>query len=107
MVAQNSETDKHTPGPWEVVTYTGWKINLERGDWAGEIRAENGEKIYYGAASFNAVPKLANARLIAASPDLLEACQFAADAIFHGNFTEEAMHRCFAAIAKARGEVQS
>ncbi len=33
---------------------------------------------------------------------LIDACQFAGDAIFHGQFAEEAMHQCYAAVEAAR-----
>jgi hypothetical protein len=33
---------------------------------------------------------------------LIDACQFAGDAIFWGQFTDEAMHQCYAAIEAAK-----
>jgi hypothetical protein len=64
----------HTPGPWLMATYTDHKPNADRGDWCGEIYSKTGGKVYHGPFSFHAVPNEANARLIAAAPDLLAVC---------------------------------
>ena len=63
----------HTPGPWTVVHYE-WK-NKGGGDFVGRIEGPNGEKVYRGAASFHAISNLANARLIAAAPEMHDACE--------------------------------
>lgn len=65
---------QHTPGPWYMGTYTDHKPDADRGDWCGEIYSKEG-KIYHGPFSFNALPNEANARLIAAAPDLLRALE--------------------------------
>ena len=79
-----SEKTMHTPGPW-VVT---------RGSWSKDCNAQyelEGVKVLQAA----------DARLIAAAPDLLEALQ---DALFLlWPYTEEAK-KAVAAIAKATGE---
>lgn len=64
----------HTPGPWTLYTYN-WSDKGRDGDWAGYISGPNGERVYGGAASFHAINKLDNARLIARAPDLLAACE--------------------------------
>jgi hypothetical protein len=55
-------TNKHTPGPWRYWHEDGY---------CGELNAPNGSLI----AAFESEPHEANARLIAAAPDLLEALQ--------------------------------
>lgn len=87
-------TTKHTPGPWKV-SYT--KISV--------ITAENGAVI----AKVNKIDGLvnlqANARLIAAAPELLEALIECLDCEF--SVTDRAaINKARAAIAKATGENQ-
>lgn len=54
--------NKHTPGPW--------KFWYEPG-YCGEINAANGASV----CSFVTEPNAANAQLLAAAPDLLEALE--------------------------------
>jgi hypothetical protein len=60
---------KHTPGPWKAQTH----ISLDR----MEIRDANGRRIAECAMDFpmSAITHDANASLIAAAPELLEALQ--------------------------------
>ena len=94
-----------TPGPWKVVPYDGEAFNIIT-HIAGElsiIRADDGPVDLYGIE--------ADARLIAAAPDLLKACEVAYDAI---NFSphdvllnsreERALELIETAIGKAEGE---
>ena len=93
---------KHTPGPWE-----NHKWNCEE----HQISA-NGGTISLVSHSHSLVPEAeadANARLIAAAPDLLEACRAAILAI--GEWTGKApptlntaFEKCMAALAKATKE---
>lgn len=55
---------KHTPGPWKVAAIPGSVIALDNATIA---------KVFYGERSVCD----ANARLIAAAPDMLGACQLA------------------------------
>ena len=107
----SKEAMKHTPGPWVVcrgvvhqipvasVAMDGLKLNV-----AHVTGIRNGEG-------------LANARLIAAAPDLLEALQQATSALewrwervanraapVHETAIQEAYNQARAAIAKATGE---
>ena len=98
---------QHTPGPWYVGTefndqgrhiYAAQKVRHEDGDeWHPLIACTDDDE--------RLVDWQANARLIAAAPDLLEALQRMLDAPSHG--THEAMRRANeaarAAIAKATG----
>jgi succinate dehydrogenase/fumarate reductase-like Fe-S protein len=76
---------EYTPGPWEVLTYVGWGPP-KKGDWCGSIENAEGERVYHGAASFNAVPRLADALLIAASPDMHAALEAQAARDAHGRW---------------------
>lgn len=85
---------KHTPGPW---------IHEGHGDITG---TENGRK-YDVACVYLRIPagrQDANARLIAAAPDLLEALRMMlTEAVFDGTTGTDAAR---AAIAKATGKTQ-
>ena len=63
-------TDAHTPGPWVADEYPHgdcWQIKYgTHGNWLAEVMIDGDHK---GAA--------ADARLIAAAPDMLEACRTA------------------------------
>ena len=80
--------NKHTPAPWHVAN--GVQIRSERDQIAKVWMMRHGEG-------------KANAHLIAAAPDLLEALEVAADALEMAEFFEKAA-QARAAISKARGE---
>jgi hypothetical protein len=97
-------TDKHTPGPWE------WAESYN-GLWNPETREEvlthqdyEGMWLSYGASQD------ANARLIAAAPDLLDALRgivalWDHHASAHGDGVIYPLHKAAkSAIAKATGE---
>lgn len=94
---------KHTPGPWEVVPKTGGAIVTASGVSVGMANK----------SSFSFGQRLANARLMAAAPQLLEALMlweridalaytqdFASDMEMYNT----AMKATKAAIASATGE---
>lgn len=91
-----------TPGPWKAVK--GLEGDIEMGiDWSIETDE-------VGVA---AIPPLcdgdhaANARLIAAAPELLEACEAMVDDLADRSKeggTIRAIEKALAAIAKAKGE---
>lgn len=90
---------QHTPGPWEIdqAIRHGFTVYSEQSGFIVGYMDEEGR---YGA-----VESEANARLIAAAPDLLEALEtiVATERDRHGYhpaWTDQAR----AAIAKARGE---
>ena len=90
----------HTPGPWKLGQYLGsprqFVIHMDVGDKG------RGLDVAFTSAAFGNNETIANARLIAAAPDLLEAlkrCKF--DSL---NMTLEDREFCRAAIAKATGE---
>lgn len=89
---------KHTPGPWKVVNFDG--------NVSSEIRAENGVMVGnpYGPAGRWAEVREeheANANLIAAAPDLLEACKEAYRIIHNDAYVNDLLKK---AIAKAEGK---
>ena len=102
---------KHTPGPWQ--------IRFARNGYPYQIDAPNGSEgaggirtvTRWGAISFpSSTEGLANARLIAAAPDLLEAAKTLveshkeADPMAAGMMLACALHMAEAAIARATGE---
>lgn len=84
-----SEIQGHTPGPWRV------ERPYIRG--AGRVIAslESGR---------NEVEDTANARLIAAAPELYGALVDLIGFLFHGKKDRQAILRATAALAKARGD---
>ena len=85
-------TDAHTPGPWVADEYPHgdcWQIKYgTHGNWLAEVMIDGDHK---GAA--------ADARLIAAAPDLLEALRLARDHFV--NSKSACAEICDAAILKA------
>lgn len=88
----------HTPGPWQIGQYE-WLIETDGGDEIAQTDASS--------QNFRA-----NARLIAAAPDLLDALQSLYDsqngppllAPRHVEFWNKAMAAAKAAIARAEGK---
>jgi hypothetical protein len=69
----------YTPGPWEVdPSYHWYERSVRPGKYHAQVRAMNGEAwtpIARCQSNAQSVDNEANARLIAAAPALLEACQ--------------------------------
>ena len=91
----------HTPGPW---TANGADVAKPY-----YINGPDGEVIVNGSNEEYGVIGRANARLIAAAPELLEACM-TADSILqvpgHGREYDEIRNMLKDAIAKATGETE-
>jgi hypothetical protein len=88
----NNMSTKHTPGPWSDRNGRIFQTDREELTIANVGRAFDGD---YSPA---------NARLIAAAPDLLEALQLAVRQNSHDMLmTGEELRKCEAAIAKATG----
>lgn len=109
---------KHTPGPWECYparNYSGFAI-APRGTLPtlAAVERPRGNANTLNVTAFNFPGETeANARLIAAAPELLEALMTAKEAIraLHGPNQWDIYDRCSpemkvinAAIARARGE---
>lgn len=91
-----TEQEGHTPGPWRVDP--SYAADVQSGDGALEIACTHPEILTDGKApGFEEC--CANARLIAAAPDLLEALQYLV-LLGGGDCLEPAR----AAIARATGE---
>ena len=85
----------HTPGPWRVAPASLYPsgINVDS--------ASVNKYVCLVAGDFNNEAGQADARLIAAAPELLQALQYLRDCIERGH--EPAMRDVNAAIAKAKG----
>jgi len=95
----HSEPD-HTPGPWDI-------RSLDMTDYA----VVGPERKVCNVAFYSKPENKANARLISAAPDLLQAAKQAEEALHHmmsANGMEPHEHECYtdlkAALAKAEGE---
>lgn len=89
---------QHTAGPWRI----DWNISrLDIFAAGGQLIARLLRSTKDGAPTYDDAEAIANARLIAASPDLLECLESAAM-----NATGERRSRYLAAIAKATGSQQ-
>jgi hypothetical protein len=80
---------KHTPGPWDSSTY--------------EVEANDGTLICNMSGWKSPEASKANARLIAAAPELLEALKNIYDLLEDGHW-QETKRRIFELIAKAEGQ---
>lgn len=110
--------NKHTPGPWIVGSYDFLDqqvyIDAPSGDPDLGYKSWEGVAIAYGceeSPSKGLEKAKANAMLIAAAPDLLEALEFVADIDIAGAddrvirfILVTAQHKVAAAIAKAKGD---
>lgn len=100
----------HTPGPWRASENGKWVVaDSDIGTWSDE----DNNAFYGGALVCESIVSTDNALLIAAAPDLLAACEKAAEALnkeqLGWTLTPEeaerfdAMLHLVAAIAKAKG----
>jgi hypothetical protein len=88
----------HTPGPWE---------DLSDGHWASVRTTHHaGHAIDCNHSGKNAAEDCANARLIAAAPDLLAALKAARDwdTLAADGISDPVLSQITAAIAKAEGQ---
>lgn len=83
---------KHTPGPWVADTENAWPVQTGCCPLVGRPYS-----IAHGTRNVAAASKPEDARLIAAAPDLLEACKAAL------SDDQPYIAKCRAAIAKATG----
>lgn len=101
----------HTPGPWRVVDSGAWDISVVADGTVCHIN-NHGEWFPKGQdtmAGRNHNRMLSDARLIAAAPDLLAACQSALMWLLFEGYPEDNAHvtRCADAIRKATGSDHS
>ena len=101
---------KGTPGPWEAVSNERyWEIREE----TGQIADLGASQFWFDGGDMNGPVTTANAQLIAASPELLEACLRARNQFYAAGYepkagsmnpTECLLAQLIAAISKATGE---
>ncbi len=93
MNANTKEATSYTPGPWKQ----GWQLThiTKNGQTLAQV-------IYQGHHPAMEAEALANTTLIAAAPELLEACKKAKEYFYLG-MPLEVMQMLDAAIAKAEG----
>lgn len=90
--------NKFAPGPWKIQrqnpspTTGEWMISGQKPGYLAEVRDCGSGDV------------MANASLIAAAPDLLEALQLVVDTTENGGWPSAALVIAKAAIAKAMGE---
>lgn len=105
---------RHTRGPWSVgadlrAVIVNWRDesgNLSRDATTSNGWAKNVAKIPHGTWA-SVTEHVANAKLIAAAPDLLEALETVWDAYgFDPSIDSSIWQTVLAAIAKAKGENQ-
>ena len=94
----------HTPGPWATHKTEGNGGNIP--DRLEIVGPEEGRKrsLIASIYGFKLPEGQANARLIAAAPELYEALVNLMDFLFHGKKDRQMILRARAALAKARGE---
>ncbi len=102
---------KHTPGPWVLEILQGYDSFDCPVDSDVEITAADGKHIHshdLGYRDDTDEEIKANARLIAAAPDLLDALKALTDrmSLYAGHHDDELTKIGRAAIAKATGEAQ-
>jgi len=96
---------KPTPGPWRVIHFRGSIAD----DFAVYTDGLENDHLVVGEFTGHPRTRLANARLVAAAPDLLEAAEQALDGLRAGGMageimTLEAMDALADAVKKARGQ---
>lgn len=86
---------KHTPGPWFATVQPGQVVGVHTYT----------HQVMYGDDCIASLLTKADAHLIAAAPDLLEACKAASKIVHAANTTEadQVYDTLCAAIAKAEG----
>lgn len=108
------KTEKHTPGPWDTEPFPyGFTVSLDPLNamriYSTDPGTENEFTVGYSVDN-DRQTRTANARLIAAAPDLLEACETAYHTLcemtteeFQRGADKPLRQLLFQAIAKARG----
>jgi len=94
-----------TPGPWTFRPFS-WRVkDVNHAEPHMKVIIGHGEQGLAYTVGLNNATDLANARLIAAAPDLLEACELARDFMNDVGATKEhlAVEKVFKALAKAEG----
>jgi hypothetical protein len=97
-------SEGHTPGPWFAV---GYQVEIES-ETVADICTTNANLFGQGGLHDDA-RAMANARLIAAAPDMLEMLEVARDCLEVSNYEgedDEVLAAIASVIAKAKGELK-
>lgn len=96
-------SSKHTPGPWEVRTIDNSLGSVDT--VGGVVTVAQAQEVSVADRNLGSPERKANARLIAAAPDLLEALQSLVACITstRGPNADAALHASRLAILKATG----
>jgi hypothetical protein len=95
---------QHTPGPWFAV---GYQVEIES-ETVADICTTNAHLFGQGGLH-NDARAMANARLIAAAPDMLKMLEVARDSLEVSNYEgeeDDVLAAIAAVIARAKGEVK-
>ena len=91
--------NKHTPGPWEVHSLQGAYY------WVSDAESDGQTVCVFNHREMDRPDEIpANARLIAAAPDLLEACEASLEALSETIHCIDLRRQLKRVIAKARGD---
>lgn len=108
IAAPNNTTNmntKHTPGPWRQSTVNPCSVNKGGGKTAIGITTTHGTDDQNYTEFFPSKDEAeANARLIAAAPELLGALETLTEQAERAGWNGMSVHAARAAIAKATGE---
>lgn len=103
---------KHTPGPWEVFIcddgseHTGWPISIHQAGTDKTVVRTGGQWPYTWDEAISKNEAVANANLIAAAPELLEALEVTMDLAWRDHKTPEEqafLEKVDKLIIKAKG----
>lgn len=98
-------TQKHTPGPWHMGEGNGEGCVFKTGEGRSRFEPQTGTALFpicSFAMGWSDEEDMANGRLLAAAPDLLEALRYALGCIESGDTSD--MQPVREAIAKAEGK---
>ena len=94
---------KHTEGPWKVPAHARFQVVQESAQLGTICLAIAHEDKYRGRTVAEAK---ANARLMAAAPDLLAACKTIIRAYENADVAPDALDAAYSAVRKAEGDYE-
>lgn len=99
-----SSTGTYTPGPWSIYETAGSGGNIPARMEVVAPESESAKRLIANIYGFKLPEGRANARLIAAAPELCEALENLIEFLVHGKKNCQAILRAKAALARARGD---
>jgi hypothetical protein len=99
-----SSTGTYTPGPWSIYETAGNGGNIPARMEVVAPESERAKRLIANVYGFKLPEGRANARLIAAAPELCEALENLIEFLVHGKKNCQAILRAKAALARARGD---